>query len=271
MAATLRCTVRFVVTVGLVIAASAPAGAATRGAIETPAYLSNQAGIALISGWNCSGRKIQIRIDDGPLQTAGAHTSREDTRPTCGRADTGFGLLMNFNLLPAGRHRMVAYADGTPFAEQTFSTIRIGNPAVNGDVLRFPLLNFPQLGKATIVQWDRELQNFRADAVQSGPSVAGDYYGATTRSDCSGVVHEVRHATYSVTYDKGLMGVTIRYPDGATMTFPPTPASLRGDGHVAGESGDWWFSANGQVLHGGVRPPLDDPSCFLVTEVAAAK
>lgn len=72
MAARFPRTTRLLVAAALATAGlPAAAGAAGRGAIETPSYNSSQTGIALISGWNCSGRKIQLRIDDGPPQTAG--------------------------------------------------------------------------------------------------------------------------------------------------------------------------------------------------------
>lgn len=271
MAATASRTLRFALTFGLVLATAGRATAAVLGAIETPSYFSTQAGVALISGWSCTGQKIRIRIDDGPPQTAGSHTSREDTRPACGRADTGFGLLLNFNLLPPGQHTLTAYADGVAFAGTSFRTIRIGDPAVNGSLPRFPLLNFPKLGDATWVVWDRELQNFRADSVQTGPAVAGDYYGATTLSACE-AVQQVLHATYTVTWEKGKMGVSIHYADGEEATFPPAPATLDGGGYVNVDYGDWVFSANGARLTGGLRRPLDEPSCYpLDTAVRAAK
>lgn len=269
MAARFPRTTRLLVAAALATAGlPAAAGAAGRGAIETPSYNSSQTGIALISGWNCSGRKIQLRIDDGPPQTAGAHTSREDTRAVCGRADTGFGLLINLNLLQPGRHRVVAYADGVEFALQEFSTFGVASPFGNA---RFPLLNTPRVGMTTIVRWDRELQDFRADEVTAAtPPIAGDYYGATTLDgQCGGPV-QAQHATFTVTYDKARTGVTIRYPDGETTAFPPTIAALQEDGFVKVDYGEWIFLIDGRTLRGGVRGPLDSP-CTPIMQAVAAK
>lgn len=265
---------RFAGTLGLLVAVEiATAGwagsavAAARGVIETPSYGSTQTGVALISGWSCTGRKIQLRIDDGPPQTAGAHTSREDTRAVCGRADTGFALLINFNLLPPGRHRVAAYADGVEFALQDFETILVARPLLSP---RFPLLNTPRVGLATIVAWDFELRNFRVDAVTDAPPIAGDYYGATTLGPECAIPVRAQHATFTVTYDQGLTGVTIRYPDGKTIAFPPAPAALQEDGFVKVDYPEWTFRIDGRTLRGGIRRPVDSP-CSPTTQAVAAK
>ena len=250
---------------------AAPAHSAPIGVIETPVYNSTQTGVGLISGWQCGGQNIEIRIDDGPLQPVGAHTSREDTRAVCGRSDTGYGFLFNYNLLSLGRHSLVAFADGVGFAQQEFSTFTLPGGPVSGTFLGAPLLNLPRLGVATTVMWDPEIQDFRASSVATAPSIDGDYYGATMLvNDCNGA-RGVGLATYSVTFDAGMMGVAVRYSDGSTMTFPPAPAQLQVDGYIQARfPGEWVLEANGEVLSGEILPPLDDP-CHLNTRVRAVK
>ena len=106
----MRITVRVVAAV-LALGWAAPVLAL--GVIEVPAPGRIATGIGLISGWHCDGGVIQVRIDDGELITTASGTPREDTSSVCGRTDTGFGVLWNFNLLdPTQSHRVVAYADG---------------------------------------------------------------------------------------------------------------------------------------------------------------
>jgi len=258
------------VLMALVIAVgrSSTADAASAGMLETPVWNGPHTGISLISGWHCTARKVEIRIDDGELRAAASGTSREDTRAVCGRADTGFGLLFNFSLLEPGQHRVTAYADGIAFAEQVFRTIRFGPSFVSGKRGWTRMLNFPEVGLQTTLRWTEELQNFGAGLVHQAPDIAGDYYGATVRRDCHRT-YEARNATYSVAFDGSSMAVAIRYADGETVNYPPASAALDDAGYVRATYGQWTFRANGERLTADTSPLFD--YCLILPEVLAAK
>ena len=86
-------------------------GVAALGNLENP-QPRVEARSAAITGWHCTSRSIEVRVDGVSLGLAGAGTSRDDTLPVCGHSDTGFSLLFNYNLLQGGTHKVDAYADG---------------------------------------------------------------------------------------------------------------------------------------------------------------
>jgi hypothetical protein len=107
------------------------ASVAAQGVLEIPAPNSTQTGIGTVSGWHCNANRIEIVIDGGAPLLAGSHTDRGDTLSVCGRIDTGFSLLWNWNLLPTDcfgcrYHRVVALADGVPFASTQFQAENFG-------------------------------------------------------------------------------------------------------------------------------------------------
>lgn len=156
------------------------------GVIETPAAGTTETGIGVISGWHCEGDLIQVQIDDGELMTAGSKTPRGDTFSTCGRTDTGYSLLYNFNLLDGSQdHRIVAYADGVEFASTQFRTTRLGEGFLRGLQGTCEILNFPDLGRTTTMRWSEARQNFSITSTREDPEPApgvhpfsGTYYGA---------------------------------------------------------------------------------------------
>ena len=217
------------------------------GVVETPTRVAPQTGIGLISGWHCSAREIRIRIDDGPPQRAGSGTSREDTRAVCGRADTGFGLLFNFNLLAPGAHSLTAYADGVAFHTVEFRTLDFGADFLRGVRARYPLHNFPAVGETTYVQWNEEIQSFSVSLVTAGPNVAGDYFGALVERDCPGVIG-VRYGTFRVTRSGPSLGIAILWADGATDVVPDQFFGVDGDGYLTVSYGNVTYRVNGERL-----------------------
>jgi lysophospholipase L1-like esterase len=142
-------------------------------ALENPQPDSAQSGIGVISGWVCQANRIDIEIDGARVQAAYG-TSREDTRPECGDADNGFGLLFNWNLLSPGTHTVRALADGIAFAQVTVTVAHFGTEFLTGASGEFTLQNFPQEGNAVTLLWQESLQNF----VLKGAGEAG---GGTSR------------------------------------------------------------------------------------------
>ena len=51
---------------------------------------------------------------------------RLDTLETCGDADNGFVLLVNWNLLGAGEHRVTAFVDGFELGRATVRVTTVG-------------------------------------------------------------------------------------------------------------------------------------------------
>jgi hypothetical protein len=50
----------------------------------------------MFSGWACGTSRIEIAINGNRI-IAASGTARGDTASICGRTDTGYGLLYNFN------------------------------------------------------------------------------------------------------------------------------------------------------------------------------
>jgi hypothetical protein len=129
--------------------------------LENPQPGSAQSGIGLISGWVCTASRIDIEIDGVIILQAAYGTARSDTISVCGKADNGFGLLVNWNLLRDGTHTVRALKDGVEFARVSFTVATLGL----GDFPRglsgnFTLTDFPQIGRSTRIQWQESVQSF---------------------------------------------------------------------------------------------------------------
>ena len=211
-----------------------------QGVLEIPAPNSTQTGIGIVSGWHCSANRIEIVIDGGAPLVAGSHTDREDTSTFCGRIDTGFSLLWNWNLLPTDcfgcrYHRVVALADGIPFASTEFQAENFGTEFMTGKSGEYSLPNFPEIGDMTWVRWDEAKQNFsvyltvrRPNESIPGTNVSGTYYGALE----SGAHHPscgpwppdrklpVKYGSFVVRVANGRMSLTAQYADDTTCALP---------------------------------------------------
>ena len=129
--------------------------------LENPVPGSSQSGIGLISGWICNATRVDIDIDGRALFQAAYGTGRGDTQTQCGDTNNGFGLLFNWNLLPDGSHSLRVLADGVEVATSTFTVTTLG-------LGQFPtglsgtgtIMDFPQPGRSTHLQWQESLQNF---------------------------------------------------------------------------------------------------------------
>ncbi|HET9650689.1 MAG TPA: hypothetical protein VFP36_00790 [Usitatibacter sp.] len=162
---------RQALAVAAAIALVSPAPAFARSALENPANGGIEAGISAITGWHCTSKRIEIRIDGLSLGYAGSGTPRADTAERCGRSDTGFSLLYNYALLPAGIHHIDAYADGELFASAAFDTVRLGAEFLRGLEGSHEVADFPVRGQKTRVAWSQAKQNFVTTGV--GPALSG--------------------------------------------------------------------------------------------------
>jgi hypothetical protein len=133
--------------------------------LENPEPGSIQSGIGVISGWVCDTSRVDIVIDGVSFQ-AGYGTSREDTRPVCGDADNGFGLLFNWNLAKDGTHTVQALAGGVEFAQVTVNVVTLGAEFLTGLAASSIAPDFPSPGLSTTTQWQQSLQNFVISRVE---------------------------------------------------------------------------------------------------------
>ena len=144
-------------------------------ALENPTPGSIQSGVSAISGWTCNSGRVDIVIDDTFILQAVHGTDRADTETTCGDRANGFGLLMNWNLIPPGPHTLSARLDGMEFARVTFTVTALGGAEFTTDLSgEFTLDGFPHAGDQTVVHWEPGLQAFQlGPAGPGGDSVSG--------------------------------------------------------------------------------------------------
>lgn len=171
-------------TATLFLASLALAGAAHAG-LEIPANGSVQSGIGLVSGWHCDASQVEVLIDGFPALAAATRLPRGDTQGVCGRTDTGFALLFNYNALSLGRHVITVLADKRFVGGGEFRVAHAGSEFMTGKRASVVVRHFPAFGDTTTLAWDEEKQNFSivdvAKAQQEVPVGAyfgGTYYGA---------------------------------------------------------------------------------------------
>lgn len=193
------------------------------GVIETPAARSTNSGIGILSGWHCSGSVIEVAIDGGAHMMAGARTPRGDTQPACGRTDTGWSLLYNFNLLDSAKaHRAVAYAEGVEFARVAFQTTNFGvGFAEDLRSAACSIFNFPDVGDQTFVVWNEANQNFSIESTTAdprrslgspAPPFEGTYHGAATSWGADDSPDHL--ATFTIAIEGLILTLTIEYAEG---------------------------------------------------------
>ena len=154
-----------------------PAGALAQGALENPQPGGTESGIAAITGWHCTARTIEVRIDGVSVGPAGTGTSRADTASACGRTDTGFSLLYNYALLKGGAHRVDVYADGVAFGSATFTAGNLGTEFLTGAAASHRVPDFPLRGTGTRLTWSQPRQGFVVTGTEplTGGALVGSY------------------------------------------------------------------------------------------------
>jgi hypothetical protein len=137
-------------------------------ALENPQPGSFQSGIGLISGWSCQGPTIAVSVDGGPQLAAPYGSSRNDTAGPCGagNTNTGFGLLINYNLFGAGSHSAQLFVNGTARGTPTqFTVTTPGGEFLTGVSRQASVPDFPSPGKTTVLIWQESQQNFAIKSV----------------------------------------------------------------------------------------------------------
>ena len=139
-------------------------------ALDNPQPGSFQSGIGVISGWICEvTEQVEIQIDEGPRLRAAYGTTRGDTLGSCSDINNGFGLSWNWNLVGDGEHRLRAFADGSQFADVTFTVTTLGLVFLEGVSGGGAINDFPEAGSSVEVRWQQSLQNFIIARVQPLP------------------------------------------------------------------------------------------------------
>lgn len=232
----------------------APALAFAQGALEIPGKDSYQSGIGVISGWHCTAQRIEISIDLGAPILVSSHTPRQDTAGVCGRADTGFAMAFNWNILEATQcceigsrrqHRLMVFADGVPFADTLFYSKKFNTEYLRGARGVYELRNFPGPDVRTDIYWDEEKQNFSiyysnesfepTYPVPTGQlGGTGLYYGAIDSHACGASTTTTRYAKFMVTTTNGRMQAKVEYADGNICELPPVAVDLstNSDGYL---------------------------------------
>jgi hypothetical protein len=170
----------------LVLLAAALATTAAEAGLEIPSPGSVQSGIGLVMGWDCTASQVQVRIDGFPVLPAAAHMPRGDTAGACGRTDTGYALLFNYNTLSIGPHSViVSDGNGRVLGTVSFSVTHAGVEFMTGKSQAVEIPNFPAPGDRTHVAWSEEKQDFSIVSIErsgfAGPRAQyynGKYYGA---------------------------------------------------------------------------------------------
>jgi hypothetical protein len=222
------------------------------GELEQPQPNSTQTGITAISGWHCSAKNITVTIDGGPpipILTGGART---DLTPICGHPNASFSLLYNYNGLSKGAHTMRVYADNTLFTFVNFNVTHFGvefKVDLNG---RYELINFPEWGVASILQWQQEKQNFSIVGTTTRPETTGNFYGTNllNRTGCIGITngsfYEAANASIPG-YTSGNYVVNLTFPTtGLTCTFRGKISSNKLDSGVYNVQDGTFTCSNGQ-------------------------
>ena len=189
------------VTVGpVVVAVEGRPGAYTLETTLVPGYLENpgpasfQSGIGVLSGWMCEAEEVRLTIGDLAPQVASYGTERHDTEPLCGDADTGFGLLFNWNRLEDGEHTVVASVDGVELGRATVTVTTLGTDFLREAEGECVVEDFPMMGEMRTLVWQQNQQNFviaegsaPTAALQSGTAGVGVLENPGPNSFQSGV------------------------------------------------------------------------------------
>lgn len=156
----------------ILVLVAAPLPLWAQATLENPQAGSFQSGIGFVSGWVCEAHRVEIIFEEYRTDTANAvpaayvipaayGTPRNDTREPCqDDGNNGFGLLMNWNLLGDGEHRVRALADGVEFADVTVTVTTFGVESLQDAAGEFVLSDFPEVGTDVVVRWQEAQQNF---------------------------------------------------------------------------------------------------------------
>ena len=145
-----------------------PEGVDLRGRLENPGPHSFQSGVSALWGWVCDAALVEIEIETAQggvgRYMAEYGMERLDTLETCGDADNGFVLLLNWNLLGDGEHMVTALVDGITLGRAMVRVTTVGEGAqqefLEGAMGECVAHDFPYMGQSTRLEWQQTGQNF---------------------------------------------------------------------------------------------------------------
>ncbi|HEV8503003.1 MAG TPA: hypothetical protein VGR63_15640 [Casimicrobiaceae bacterium] len=146
---------------------SVPAATESASLLENPAAGSFQSGVGLVSGWSCTPG-VSVGVDGGTAVSIPYGSSRGDTAGACGagNTNTGFGFLLNYNLLGAGPHTAQLFVGGQPQGSPTPFTVTVpAGEFLSGVTKQVTVTDFPVAGKTTVLIWQQSQQNFAVMSV----------------------------------------------------------------------------------------------------------
>ncbi len=166
------------------------------GYLENPTARSFQSGLGVISGWVCAGEAVTVEIEkaDGTIvELAAAYgTERADTAAICGDTDTGFGVLVNWNLLGDGDHAVIVLVDGIELGRAPVTVTMLGAEFVEGLQGSVLVADFPRQGEQVRVVWQESQQNFVLAPVEVGAALTP----APTSGGIEGVLENPRPVSF---------------------------------------------------------------------------
>jgi hypothetical protein len=130
--------------------------------LEVPAEGARVSGISFASGWKCPPvGEITVQFDDGQPLAAATRLPRGDTAEMCQNdGANGYLIQFNFNLLGLGEHRVRVFDDGLEFASARFHVTEFGVPFLRDAEGSFLVMNFPEAGRAAMIDWNQSTQGF---------------------------------------------------------------------------------------------------------------
>ena len=150
--------------------------------LESPAQDAFfRSGVGLIRGWSCEAGRVEVSIDGGPLMTTAYGTDRPDTATVCGRTNTGFGLIYNWNRLGEGVHNMRAFVAGVEFANVNFTVATLGKEFLIGVLGNYTIQDFPAQGASAKISWSEPHQNFVFTTPTTVPAITNPPSQPTAR------------------------------------------------------------------------------------------
>ena len=161
MAAPVSTLIRLAAGLALLTFVGASGLAHAQASLESPSAGSFQeSGVSLIRGWVCQASRIEISIDNRPVQRVAYGTVRPDTQTVCGDSNNGFGLTINWGDIGEGAHTLRALADGVEFANVDFIITTLGGSFLTKLIGEYTLKDFPTPGSSPKVAWSEPHQNF---------------------------------------------------------------------------------------------------------------
>ncbi len=173
---------------GLVVLVPSLAHAQPTSSLDIPGHGTTLSGIGVISGWKCQADgeiTVEFLNDAGERMVINeGRTSnpvpmlygseRPDVRANGACLDNdhdnvGFVAIWNWGELGDGTYTAIAYDNGVPFDENTFTVATPGADFLEGASKQITVDDFPNPGDTMVLEWNQSTQHFEiVDFMGSG-------------------------------------------------------------------------------------------------------